>query len=54
MKTLDATLAHAILVLVKTVESDGGYAKGSQVDGAVRFLKAELDRYEKSLAEEVE
>jgi hypothetical protein len=53
MARLEDTMAHAIRVLVRTVESDGRYARGSQVDSAVRYLKVELAEYEKVEPQEV-
>lgn len=53
MADLDATMAHAIIVLIQQVETKVGYVRGSEVDGAVRFLKSELRRYEESFADEV-
>ena len=54
MAELDDTMAHAIRVLVHKVEAEGRYVKGSQVDGAVRYLKVELAEYEKAEPQEVD
>jgi hypothetical protein len=53
MAKLDDTMAHAIRVLVHKVEAEGRDVKRSQVDGAVRYLKAELAEYAKAEHQEV-